>query len=119
MVLLKSRKTTKQKWLKTKTKKVTLWFQIPPSELWKEWSNFQQSKCSFAQRIEDTLFDDETGEGPEIEDIAELTGRLLVRLRNVHFDTLQDDELPPVQRKLWKDDLKCLDKALRNVRAMN
>jgi len=48
-----------------------------------------------------------------------LVERLLVRLRNVHFHTLQDDELMPIQRKLWKDDLKHLDKALKSVRAMN
>ena len=104
---------------KNKNKENNIVVPDSPSELWKEWSNYQQSKCSFARRIEDTLFDDETGEGPELEDIVELTERLLVRLRNVHFDTLQDDELPPVQRKLWKDDLKHLDKALKNVRAMN
>ena len=104
---------------KNKTKESNTVVPNSPSELWKEWSNYQQSKCSFAQRIEDTLFDDETGEGPEIEDIAELTERLLVRLRNVHFHTLQDDEMLPIQRKLWGDDLKRLDKALRNVRAMN
>jgi len=90
-----------------------------PSELWKEWSNFQQSKCSFAEELEGSLFNEETGEGPDLEEVTELVERLLVRLRNVHFHTLQDDELLPIQRKLWKDDLKHLDKALKNVRAMN
>ena len=104
---------------KNKNKESNIVVPDSPSELWKEWSNYQQSKCSFAQRVDDTLFDDETGEGPELEDIVELTERLLVRLRNLHFNTLQDDELLPIQRKLWKDDLKHLDKALKNVRAMN
>ena len=104
---------------KNKNKENNIVVPDSPSELWKEWSNFQQSKCSFAEELEGSLFNEETGEGPDLEEVTELVERLLVRMRNLHFNTLQDDELLPIQRKLWKDDLKHLDKALKSVRAMN
>lgn len=45
---------------------------------------------------------------------------LLEKLVCLHFNTLEmNDELTPWQRDIWKDDLKCLKKALSNVRQVN
>ena len=46
---------------------------------------------------------------------------LLSRLRNYHFDVLHDgdSDLTAWQQKIWKDDLKHLEKALNHVRLIN
>ena len=45
---------------------------------------------------------------------------LLEKLVCLHFNQLEmNDELTPWQRNMWKDDLKCLKKALNNVRQVN
>ena len=44
---------------------------------------------------------------------------MLTRLVNYHFDTLQEDDLTPWQRKVWKEDYKMLAKALKCVRLVN
>lgn len=45
---------------------------------------------------------------------------LLYRLRNYHFDVIQeDDSLTKFQRKIWKDDYSRLEKALKHIRLIN
>jgi hypothetical protein len=44
---------------------------------------------------------------------------MLSRLVSYHFDVLENDELTPWQRKIWKDDYKVLSKALKCLRLIN
>ncbi len=44
---------------------------------------------------------------------------MLYRLVSYHFNTLEEDELTPFQRKIWKEDYKVLNKALKYMRLVN
>ena len=46
---------------------------------------------------------------------------MLTRLRNYHFDVLhdEDNDLTAFQRKIWSEDYKHLDKALKHIRLVN
>ena len=106
---------------KNKNKESNIVVPDSPSELWKEWREFTESQrqSAKAQEVFESLFDDETGEGLELEETVELVGLLLERLREVYFFTVLECGLPPLEEKLWKDDLKSLKKALKSVKALN
>jgi hypothetical protein len=46
---------------------------------------------------------------------------MVTRLRNYHFDILhdKDEDLTEFQQKLWSEDYKHLDKALKHIRLIN
>jgi hypothetical protein len=46
---------------------------------------------------------------------------MLTKLRNYHFDVINDEnsDLTKFQQKLWSEDYKHLDKALKHIRLIN
>ncbi len=72
---------------------------------------------AFAELLSEVILPEED---PSPYQTVKAVEMLLSRLVSYHFDVLHGDaELTVWQRKLWKDDLKCLEKALKNVRLVN
>ena len=56
---------------------------------------------------------------PDMNQVLQLTKRLLEDLESYHFNALEDLELTSVQRKIWKRDAKSVTKALLALRQVS
>ncbi len=76
-----------------------------------------QDVHAFADLLSDVIMPEED---PSPYQTVKAIEMMLSRLANYHFNVLQEDEdLTPWQRKIWKDDYKNLEKALKFVRLVN
>jgi hypothetical protein len=56
---------------------------------------------------------------PDMNQVLQLTKRLLEDLEFYHFNALEEGDLTPQQRKIWKRDAKSVTKALLALRQVS